>query len=375
MRRSTMLSLVVIASFMFAVCIAEVVEGRAADAQDSGDENPVSGSIYKEEPPDLYPDEKGIPEAGEDFPAFNQVIDNSDESRVVAPGWKKGPDKPEAYGKDYLVPGRGAKSRAARYKVDIPATDVYSVFAWWPFRAGQDAGARVGIDTTSGRKWTEIEQGMDGGYWVPIGEYEMKKGQRYGIRLRAASGMKDGPVADAVAVVRGIEDFPPDPPGMEPVGDDTSVQKEQTMSGMSETTYSGASVRRISRRIIIRRAKKHIGTPYKLGGLSACKAFRTEDCSCFTRLVFKRWRTLADNPAAQRQASKMKKINRKRLRRGDLVFHDTTGDGRMTAYDHVSIYAGNGYVIHANSYYRYKKVHRQKMKWLKNYKGARRVRY
>ena len=375
MRRSTVLPLVIITSFVFAVCIAEVVSGGIAGAEDTDGGERVSGSIYKEVPPDLYPDEKGVPEAGEDFPAFNQVIDNSDKSNVAAPGWRKGSDRPGTYGKNYLVPGRGAKQWAARYEVDIPATDVYSVFAWWPRKAGENTGARFGIDTTSGRKWTEIDQGIDGGYWVPIGEYEMKKGERYGIRIKADPDMKGGPVADAVAVVRGIDDFPPDPPGMKPVGEDTSVQKEPSVSGMEEATYSAASVRWISRRAIIRRAKTHIGTPYKLGGLSVCRAYKTEDCSCFTRLVFKKWRTLPDNPAAQRRAKKMKKVYRKYLRRGDLVFHDTTGDGRMSAYDHVSIYAGNGYVIHANSYWKYRKVHRQEMKYLANYAGARRVRY
>lgn len=373
-QRSNFTAFIVFTSFVLSLSVALLVSVQSARAQEQTSERPT-GSIYKEEPPDLYPEESTVPEPGKDFPAYNQVVDNPYRKNLSRAGWTKAASKPGSYGEDYWV-AKSAKARTAAYKVKIPATDVYSVFAWWPRKAGKRAKARFGVRTVSGMEWSTVDQGKDGGYWVPIGEYKMKKGNRFSIRIRPGGGGRGRPVADAVAVVRGVYDFPPDPPSLPALDTGDKAGGPVTSSNLEErSVFSGQSVRRISRRAIMRRARTHIGTPYKLGDLSVCKPYKWEDCSCFTRLVFRKWRVLPDSPSAQLRADRMSKVRRTNLRRGDLVFHDTTGDGRMTAYDHVSIYAGNGYVIHANSYYKYRKVHRQEMKWLANYKGARRVRY
>ena len=332
--------------------------------QSEGSSRP-GGNIYKTKPPNPYPGEKTILEPGEDFEAYNQVIDDGNKDRFRARGWSRGKAKSSYKGR-FRIGGKSSSS--ARYKVQIPETDVYSVFAWWP-GGREKTKARIGVETVSGMKWTEVSQDREGGYWVPIGQYELKKGDRYRVTIEGVRGATP-PVADGVGIVRGIEDFPPDPGYLGPVpqGSVEESSGEQIFEGQSRA-------RKISRQAIMRRAKSHLGTPYKLGGLDVCVPKKWEDCSCFTRLVFGKWRLLADNPAAQMTARRMTPIRASKLRRGDLVFHDTTRDGRMSAYDHVSIYAGNGYVIHANSYYLYKKVHFQEMKWLANYKGARRVRY
>ena len=347
-----------------------VEETTVQETTDSETSDPREVSIYKEEPPDLYPEEKTVPEAGEDFPAYNQVLKNPSRKNPSRVGWKKKPAKSGGYGKSYWQ-AKSGKARPVDYKVRIPETDVYSVFAWWPRAVGKQAKAKFGVRTTSGKKWSEVDQTRDGGYWVPIGEYEMKKGNRVSVQIKPGDGGSGRPVAEAVAVVRGVYDYPPDPKSPAPLGPEDATNGR---TASSEATFSGAAAAKgISRRKILNRANSHLGTPYKLGGLSVCKPYKWEDCSCFTRLVFKRWRTLPDSPSAQLRSRRMAKVPRVALRIGDLVFHDTTGDGRMGPYDHVSLYAGNGYVIHANSYYKYKKVHRQKMKWLKNYKTARRV--
>ncbi|MGB3633612.1 MAG: NlpC/P60 family protein, partial [Rubrobacteraceae bacterium] len=364
-------------SFVLALLLIYSLSIASVEAKETTSD-PLAGSIYKETPPDLYPEEKTVPEAGEDFPAYNQVVTNPSTKNLSGLGWKQSSSKPVGYDKGYWVAGSD-RAKSVQYKTKIPATDVYTVFAWWPQNAGKQAKARFGISTTSGTKWSEVDQSEDGGYWVPIGEHEMKKGKRFSVTIERGSGGKGRPIADTIALVRGVYDYPPDPPGLAPVDTTQDSSKSEGAAAspalQGESTYTGAAVRRISPRTILRRSKGHIGTPYRLGGLSVCKPYRWEDCSCFTRLVFKRWRVLPDNPAAQRKARRMAVVRKRNLKTGDLVFHDTTGDGRMTAYDHVSIYAGNGYVIHANSYYKYKKVHRQKMKYLRNYAGARRVRH
>jgi hypothetical protein len=41
----------------------------------------------------------------------------------------------------------------------------------------------------------------------------------------------------------------------------------------------------------------------------------------------------------------------------------------------VAMYSGNGYVLHASSYYAYNQVVESKMKYIKGYFGARRIRH
>jgi cell wall-associated NlpC family hydrolase len=318
----------------------------------------------------------------EDFKSYSQVVDNVSSKRIKAPGWTKKASKPGGYGKDYRVSESGKKAQAARYKVKVPADGVYSVFAWWPKGLNEKASARFGISTIEGVKWSTVDQSRDGGYWVPIGEYRMEKGERYGIRVLPNSS--EPVVIDAVSVVRGVLDFPPDPPkkkgkkeGKAEVASggmifDTASDEESSLedefTGVSFAQVAATSTR-ITPRAITRRAVSHIGTPY---GNNRCRRTVQEDCSCFTRLVFNKWKRLPDSPKWQWNYGR--RIARSNTSRGDLVFFDINRDGVLGHWDHVGIYLGNGYIIHANSYYKYRKVHRQQMRWLPGYWGTKRLR-
>jgi cell wall-associated NlpC family hydrolase len=68
------------------------------------------------------------------------------------------------------------------------------------------------------------------------------------------------------------------------------------------------------------------------------------------------------------------KIYRKaNLRRGDLVFHDLNRDRKLNDHfaDHVSIWAGNGNIIHASSYF--DKVVISEAKYLNGFWGGKEV--
>ncbi|MBM7700667.1 C40 family peptidase [Kurthia huakuii] len=84
---------------------------------------------------------------------------------------------------------------------------------------------------------------------------------------------------------------------------------------------------------------KFLGVPYVWGG-STPSGF---DCSGFTSYVYKHaaGKTIPRTSAAQYVASK--KISKSQLKKGDLVFFNTSGRG----VSHVSIYAGNNKLIHA----------------------------
>jgi len=124
-----------------------------------------------------------------------------------------------------------------------------------------------------------------------------------------------------------------------------------------------------SPRNIVRVARWHIGTPYRNSPPGRCRAYRSEDCSCTTKLVFKKFgKRLPENPVQQwRKGKRIKKSN---LRPGDLVFFKEAG--RHRPITHVGIYSGHGNLIHASNFFG--KVVESKMKYMRGYIGAKRIR-
>ncbi|MGH2699278.1 MAG: C40 family peptidase [Actinomycetota bacterium] len=100
------------------------------------------------------------------------------------------------------------------------------------------------------------------------------------------------------------------------------------------------------RKHLIRRAKSAIGSPYRYGGTSR----RGFDCSGFTRWTFSGHGENLPRTSSQQfnlaKRSGHKRIwKRKRLRRGDLVFHKTTS----ARVGHAGIYIGRGRFVSSTS--------------------------
>lgn len=294
----------------------------------------------------------------EDFPAYSQVVDNSSPRRFVAPGWGTDTSDPHDHGEDYRVakPPEGGEEDAekARFKVRIPATDVYSVYAWWPAEEANNAAARFAVRTTSGVERTKVDQRKDGGLWVKVGEYEMEGGDRHAVRISPASRKEGRVVADAVAVVRGIMSDPP------------SEGHEGRTS--SRPTRAPGMARSQGERLVSV-ARSHIGTRYVHSPPSPCEAHRSEDCSCLTMLVFSEAEDalLADDPIMQ--WGEGRRVAESDLRPGDLVFFKERGHAKPIT--HVGIYSGNGNLVHASRYFG--GVVESKMSRMKGYYGAKRL--
>src|SRR5829696_6748775 len=260
----------------------------------------------------------------EDFPAYSQVVDNSSPGRFIAPGWDTDTSNLGDHGEDYRVAKPSEGGEPARFKVKIPATDVYSVYAWWPAEEANNAAVRFAVRATSGIKRTKVDQRKDGGLWVKLGEYEMESGDRYAVRISSASRKEGRVVADAVAVVRGILSDPP------------SEGYEGTTS--SGTTRSTPSITRSQGERLVSVARSHIGTRYVHSPPSLCEAHRSEDCSCLTMLVFSEAEMLlADDPIMQ--WSEGRRVTESDLRLGDLFFSRRGGHDKPIT--HVGIYSGN----------------------------------
>jgi len=233
----------------------------------------------------------------------------------------------------------------------VPETRYYTVWARWSADEANAASARFSIPTTSGVVSEKVDQSIDGGFWVRIGAYEMIKGER-AIKVGRSPGDQGFVVADTVMIV-GDALVGHDGRTASVANPDELAPDLGSTSG-GELTFSAMSVNRDNptRSDIVEVSKRHLGTPY---GNNTCSRDIHEDCSCHTRLVYGFFgRRFPVSPVYQWRMDAGDKIFRKRnLRSGDLVFHDLNRDGDLGDHyrDHVEIWAGNGNVVHASSYF------------------------
>ena len=297
----------------------------------------------------------------EALPDYSQVVDSAHARRFEALGWERGGSDVWAHGGEYI--SAGASESDARFKLKVPTNGDYAIYAWWPVRKDNSSAARFGVDTVRGTQWAEVDQTQEGGMWVKLGTFDIEAGDRYVVRVSPGGGSGEV-IADAVAIVRGAASPPP--------GDLAPAE-----GGAGGNNIYSASSNFSERRALIRQGRKHLGTPYRLSPPAPCIAFQKEDCSCFTKLVFRRFgKWLPDSPIKQYwdkggDGKFRKWVPKDKLKRGDLVFFKERGYNRPIT--HVAMYSGNGYVLHASAYYAYRKVVESKMKYLKGYYGARRI--
>ena len=275
---------------------------------------------------------------------YAQIVDNASVGWFSGLGWKKSAagSKAQYYGSDYSYVEASEVGAPALFRVNIPATDYYTVYARWPTLEGNNPATRFGISTPSGIEWIKVDQREDGGMWVRLGAYKMEAGNRYAVQV---SGYKaEGRVvADAVMVVRGTQMVPPE----------------------TDTSAAGGQA---SGQDVVQLAREHIGTPYVHSPPGSCEAHRSEDCSCLTSLVFAEVGVaIPDDPVGQWNYGQS--VEKSDLRPGDLVFFKE--DGPSYPISHVGIYSGRGNIIHASSYWG--RVVERPMEYINGYYGAKRL--
>lgn len=325
--RSVLAAIVVTTSILLAVVIFDSSEA----ASESSGGTMSQGSLYKGSGP--HP---SIQDASE----HSQTVESSD----------SGP----------LSVLRGTSLGMGLFDFEVPADGRYSLRARWPTDESGGRPARFGVETGSGMQWTRVRPPEGEDSWVEIGVYELREGERRVLQMQLAPFGDNPAVAGSIKVEGGQERT-----GL--VADEPSEASTEEAEGSGD--YGTMSTSKIApNRLAVRRAKRHIGTRYRLSPPAPCRAHKVEDCSCHTRLVFNKWRKLPDHPAKQWRYGK--KVRRKaNLRLGDLVFFKERG--RKHPITHVGIYSGRGNLVHASSYYG--KVVESKMKYINGYVGARRV--
>ena len=286
---------------------------------------------------------------------YSQVVDNASHRRFYSErSWRKSSHRASArYGKDfsYTKPAKGATP--AWFRVMIPTEGYYTVYARWPAARINNPETRFRVSTASGLEKAEVNQRRDGGVWVRLGAYEMKEGNRYSVQVAGRSKAEGRIVADAVMVVAGTQAAPLP-------GEDGATRR----SAVDEATPTGGNVMASE---VVERARTHLGTPYRHSPPLPCQAYRSEDCSCLTSLVFGKWVTMTDNPVEQWNMGR--RVERSDLRPGDMVFFKEAGEGYPIT--HVAIYSGAGNIIHASTYWG--SVVERPMQYVNGYYGARRL--
>ncbi len=283
---------------------------------------------------------------------YTQVVDNAASRRFFsAPDWKTSPGKAARYGKDLRHTRPWKAAAPAWFRVRIPTDGYYTVYARWPAAEDNNPSTTFRVSTASGLRNIKVNQKRDGGTWVRLGAFRMEESYRYSVQVSQRSKAEGRIVADAVMVVAGTQATPQD------INDNPST-------GGGETPVIGGDVVASE---VIERARTHLDTPYRHSPPMPCQAYRSEDCSCFTSLVFGKWVSMPDNPVYQWKFGRY--VEKSDLRPGDLVFFKEAGaDQPMT---HVAIYSGAGNILHASSYWG--RVVESPMKYVQGYAGARRL--
>jgi cell wall-associated NlpC family hydrolase len=94
-------------------------------------------------------------------------------------------------------------------------------------------------------------------------------------------------------------------------------------------------------------------------------------CTCLTKKVFAKFGyKLPMSESGQWKYKRGQKVSKSKARPGDIVFFKE--GGRKRGITHVGIYSGRGNLVHASAYFG--KVVESKMRYIKGYSGAKRLR-
>ena len=96
----------------------------------------------------------------------------------------------------------------------------------------------------------------------------------------------------------------------------------------------------VVRQALLEQHQRWAGAPYRIGGTTD----RGIDCSALVRNVFRDTFDVELPRSTQDQVHEGRPIDRQELQAGDLVFFRPPG-----RYNHVGIYVGNGYFLHAST--------------------------
>jgi cell wall-associated NlpC family hydrolase len=286
----------------------------------------------------------GITDAEAGSTSYSQVVDNGTEDRFKADdSWGVSSYGRGVHDDNYRFARPAEGAGLAQFKIKIPETANYTVYARWPQVKGGNDSAPIGVVTSSGTEWTKVDQQRDGGRWVKVGVYQMQAGDDYSVMFSRETSGEDYVITDAVKVEYDSAVTPPKS------DEDSSSSESSAPEGRAGQD-------------VVKEARSWMDVRYRLGGQTR----HGVDCSGLTMMVYKRFGVSLPH-WDEKQYRMGVRIPKGKEQPGDLVFFNEHGKG----ISHVGIYAGNEKLIHASDYFN--KVTESQMQYIKGYVGARRM--
>ncbi|WP_158774630.1 C40 family peptidase [Cobetia sp. L2A1] len=134
---------------------------------------------------------------------------------------------------------------------------------------------------------------------------------------------------------------------------------QQSAQDSQFASYSGPSIREV----LMDEHDQWAGTPYRLGGTNTGGI----DCSALMQHVFSDGFGIELPRTTSEQAKRGKRIDKSQLKPGDLVFFRPS-----RRYNHVGVYVGNGYFLHASTSRGVKLSRLDNVYWAQHYWQSRR---
>jgi N-acetyl-anhydromuramyl-L-alanine amidase AmpD/photosystem II stability/assembly factor-like uncharacterized protein len=122
--------------------------------------------------------------------------DDSARAFVRPSGWKRAASA-AAYARSFSVTQPSATGTPARFRLAVPQTGSYALYAWWPANAGRNSSVPVGIDTPAGTSWIRVDQRKGTG-WRYLGTYPLTGEKSALVRISPRTTAVGSIAADAV---------------------------------------------------------------------------------------------------------------------------------------------------------------------------------
>ena len=170
-----------------------------------------------------------------------QVVNDVTGADFRAPGWhrKVEVNAEQQFGPAYFAARPSPTAAPASFRLSIPATGDYAVYAWWPANRRRNPAVPFGVDTVAGWHWLTVNERVYGGRWTYLGTFTLAAGKGWDIRVSRDSASRGRIAANAVAV--------------EPVGPPLQSRLlpggfgyALTASALALTSNAGSSWRRVT---------------------------------------------------------------------------------------------------------------------------------
>jgi hypothetical protein len=136
------------------------------------------------------------------MPGYQQIVDNGTRGRFRASrrSWLKTHSHRPYFGGARWTTAK-PKSDAARFRVLVPSTGNYTVYARWTASRENSNRVPIGVRTTGGVRWTYVNQRHHGHSWRRIGTFQLPAGDTWSVLVSRWTHHRGDVVADGVKIV------------------------------------------------------------------------------------------------------------------------------------------------------------------------------